>query len=143
MAICQACGRSNADDAKFCYSCGSPITVTPPVKVEIKSPIAGPPGTPASAPPPYSPRHVIRPGTCYYHPDLPSSFVCSRCGRSICSGCNKQYGVLNFCPECYWGLAPKIGYGGYPSGYGGYPNYSGYQMAPLPEEQRRSPFSFF
>ena len=127
MAICRVCGRGNADDARFCFSCGAAVSagpsLTPPVKVEVKSPLTGlPPSSPSPMVPPiYTPRNTSRPGTCYYHAELPSSFVCSRCGRSICAGCNKQYGMLNFCPECYWGLAPKIGYS---------PN--AYQQSPMP-----------
>ena len=120
MALCQVCGKVNADDARFCFSCGTALTAAPPVKVEVKSPLAGFPVTPA-VPPIYTPRQLQRPGTCYYHPELPSSFVCSRCGRSICVVCTKEYGVLTFCPECFWGLAPKIGYSPsqyqYPMGY--------------------------
>ena len=136
MTICQVCGKGNADDAKFCFSCGTPISSAPPIKVEVKSPLTGAPVAPVQpmVPPMYAPRQVFRPGSCYYHPELPSSFVCSRCGRSICAGCNKQYGLLNFCTECFWGLSSKIGYSQlqyqYPAGY-------------QPQEQGRSPYSFF
>jgi len=38
---------------------------------------------------------------CYYHPNLPASMVCLRCGRRICSSCAKPYGELSLCPTCY------------------------------------------
>ena len=38
---------------------------------------------------------------CYYHPNLPASMVCLRCGRRICSTCAKPYGELALCPTCY------------------------------------------
>lgn len=109
MLTCQVCGKMNTEDARFCFGCGSPLSRGPPVKVDIKSPLTGAPTAMPSTPSIYTPRQVPRPGTCYYHPELPSSFVCARCGRSICAGCNKPYGMLSFCPECFWGLAPKIG----------------------------------
>ena len=135
MTLCQVCGKANMDDARFCFSCGTALSQVPPVKVDVKSPLTSFPPTPV-APPLYTPRQAMRPGTCYYHPELPSTFVCSRCGRSICAGCNKQYGMLSFCPECFWGLAPKLGYS--PGQYQ-YPGYLGYQ----PQEQGRSLLSLF
>ena len=38
---------------------------------------------------------------CYYHPNLPASMVCFRCGRRICSACSKPYGEMTLCPTCY------------------------------------------
>lgn len=112
MNICRLCGKANTDDARFCFGCGTALSQAPPVKVEVKSPLTGMPTTPAApmVPPIYTPRQTVRTGMCYYHPDLPSSYICSRCGRAICAGCNKQYGVLSLCTECFWGLSPKIGY---------------------------------
>jgi len=124
MTLCQVCGKSNSDDARFCFSCGTALSQGPPVKVEVKSPLGGSPGMPASpvmptVPSTYAPRQVARQGSCYYHTELPSTYICSRCGRSICVGCTKPYGMLTFCPECFYGLASKIGYGAYqyPAGY--------------------------
>jgi len=117
MPVCQVCGKPNMDDARFCFSCGTALA-GPPVKVEVKSPLSASPAmnapmTPA-VPPTYAPKQTTRQGSCYYHADLPSSFICSRCGRSICAACARQYGVLNFCTQCFFGLASKIGYGPYP-----------------------------
>src|SRR5208282_3634348 len=39
--------------------------------------------------------------TCYYHPNLPASIVCNRCGRRICDSCRKPYNGLTLCPICY------------------------------------------
>jgi len=122
MALCQICGRPNSDEAKYCFGCGTTLTPRnlPPPKVDVKSPLTYP--TTPYSPPSFGPsRQVPRPGSCYYHPDLPASIVCSRCGRSVCVGCTRQYGVLSFCTECFWGLAPKIGYAGEQYWYG-YPD---------------------
>ena len=108
MTLCPRCGRANSDEARFCSSCGATLTQAPPVKVEVKSPITGQPTMPPQPQPIYNPRQIQTIGSCYYHHDLPAAFVCSRCGRSICAGCNRQYGVLSFCPECYWALSPKF-----------------------------------
>ena len=102
MTVCQVCGKPNSDDARFCFSCGTALSQAPPVKVEVKSPLGGSPGMTAPpmmpmVPPTYSPRQLARQGSCYYHAELPSTYICSRCGRSICTACARQYGVLNFC----------------------------------------------
>jgi len=132
MPLCQACGKSNAEDARFCFSCGAQLSRVPPVKVEVKSPITGQTVPQLPLQPIYTPRQIQGIGTCYYHHDLPSAFVCSRCGRSICAGCNRQYGMLSFCTECYYALSPKINAGqpAYP-----YPAYY-----PPPEQGGRSFF---
>ena len=140
MVLCQVCGRPNSDDARFCFSCGTTISQGPPVKVEVKSPLGSVQGvttspTMSTAPASYPPRHVPRQGSCYYHAELPATYICSRCGRSICVACNRQYGVLSFCTECFYGLVPKIGYG--PSQYTGAYQYP----AVYPQqEQARWPF---
>jgi hypothetical protein len=131
--MCQACGKANSDGARYCFSCGTSLANIPPVKVDVKSPLTpsmkAPPPTPIS-PSTYTPRQLQRQGSCYYHPELPSSYVCSRCGRPICASCNRQYGVLSLCTECYWGLSPKLG-----------TQYNQYTVASEP--QTRSPFSLF
>jgi hypothetical protein len=49
-----------------------------------------------------SPRvaRIVRQGKCYYHPAKPASYICSSCGKSICSVCSKSYGDVFFCPQC-------------------------------------------
>jgi hypothetical protein len=138
MVSCQVCGKTNQDDAIYCFSCGTRLLRAPPVKVEVKSPVTGLPVTPAApplaaVPSTYTPRQVARPGSCYYHPELPSMAICSRCGRSICAGCIKPYGVLNFCPECFHGLAGRIGYD--QSTYQ-YPYTYQYPVEQQPQERR-------
>jgi hypothetical protein len=135
MIPCQSCGRPNAEDARFCFSCGNALSRGPPVKVEVKSPLTGQilgpqmasPMPPFPGPPIQTPRQIQSPGSCYYHHDLPAAFVCARCGRSICSGCNKPYGALSFCTECYYNLSNKLGQTQYPQ----YPQYPAY---PQPEQ---------
>ncbi|HYW00118.1 MAG TPA: hypothetical protein VE862_01540 [Candidatus Acidoferrum sp.] len=43
----------------------------------------------------------MNPNTCYYHPNLPASIVCNRCGRRICDSCRTPYNGLTLCPACY------------------------------------------
>ena len=133
MPMCQVCGKANSDEARYCFSCGVSLFSLPPVKVDVRSPLTPsmkPTPTAPMSTPTYTPRQVQRQGSCYYHSELPSSFICSRCGRPICSSCNRPYGALSLCTECDWGLAPKLG--SLPGQYvmGG-------------EQQGRSPFSLF
>jgi membrane protease subunit (stomatin/prohibitin family) len=131
MTVCPNCGKTNSDEARFCSTCGATLVQAPPIKVEVKSPLAGAvpkvPGVPGPASP-ILPRQVQRMGTCYYHAELPAAFVCSRCGRAICVSCNRAYGMLSFCPECYWGIAPKLGHPTEP--------YPGMYAPPPPEAGR-------
>ena len=142
MPACQVCGKANPDNAKYCFSCGALLSAAPPVKVDVKSPLTSPATKPLptgpAAPTTYTTRQVQRQGSCYYHADLPSSFVCSRCGRSICAACNKQYGVLSLCTECYWGLAPK--FGSSPQQQQQYYQYPQYFPYPVEGQQQRSFF---
>ena len=85
----------NSDQAKFCGVCGEPLVKRPPVKVEVK-PVAD-----------ITPSQLKKKETCFYHTELPATRFCSRCGCPICTECSKPYGDLYFCPECYWGLAPR------------------------------------
>jgi len=149
MIPCQSCGRPNAEDARYCFSCGASLSrvQSPPVKVEVKSPLTGQvlgsqsPFPPIPAAPIQAPRQIQSPGSCYYHHDLPAAFVCARCGRSICAGCNKQYGALSFCTECYWNISSKFGSGQYQQQqpYGQYPQYPTYPQ-PQPEQSPWFPF---
>ena len=134
MSLCQACGKPNAEDARFCFSCGTPLSRTPPIKVEVKSPITGQTVMPQQPQPLYPPRQIQSIGSCYYHHDLPSAYVCARCGRSICAGCNRPYGALSFCTECYYALASKINYGQQYGPQYGQPQYPVYY--PPPEQGR-------
>jgi len=148
MVFCQVCGKANTEDANFCFSCGTPISHLPPVKVEVKSlpSVSTVPTAPPIAPPPpiYAARQAPRQGSCYYHPDLPSMAVCSRCGRSICAGCTKPYGILNFCTECFHGLSARIGSSTFSQSQYQYQYPYQYQYVypteMQPQDQRRSLF---
>jgi len=100
VKTCSQCGATNRDDATFCSSCGSSVT-TPTVKpvpsVEIIRP-----GTPPTA----APIRVPPPGMCYYHPTLPATYICSRCGRPVGRECANYYGDLIICPQCYPTMSP-------------------------------------
>lgn len=143
MPVCKVCGKANSDDARYCFSCGASLSQVPPVKVDVKAPLTMTKPTPSAPTGPsiYTPRQVPRQGSCYYHSELPSSYVCSRCGRPICASCNKQYGVLSLCTECYWGLAPKLGAA---AGAGQYPTgqYPVYQYPVEVQQQGKSLFGF-
>lgn len=123
MRQCSACGSKNADDAVFCSACGAtfndarpaesmPLAIgtTKPVPiVRTITPLAqwAPQfSTPTPMPTP-SPRTQMAIGSCFYHPELPASYVCVRCGRTICFSCTKPCGQLALCPQCYWTLAPR------------------------------------
>jgi hypothetical protein len=43
---------------------------------------------------------VVRQGKCYYHPAKPASYICTSCGKSVCSTCAKNLGEVFFCPQC-------------------------------------------
>jgi hypothetical protein len=129
---CPKCGAANRDDATFCSSCGSSFAgpaVKPIPSVKVVRPAV--PTTPYRVPPP---------GMCYYHPNLPAQYICSRCGRAICRDDARFYGDLVLCPQCYAGIVPvsvpqyQPAYaGGYPQAYPtGYPQYPApAQMPPM------------
>ena len=99
---CQSCGYDNRDDATFCSSCGASlageIAVLKPVpSVRVVTPVSA-----------GGPIRVPAPGQCFYHPNLPAVYVCSRCGRSICRDDSKAYVDLVLCPQCYAGVVPAV-----------------------------------
>ena len=119
MRLCPACGSRNADEAVFCSTCGA--TLTQPRPSQAMQP-AGPTAKPvpivktitplAQAPQQLGPAMVRPPvavGSCFYHPDLPASYICVRCGRALCYSCTKPYGQLAMCPQCYWVVVPRTG----------------------------------
>ncbi|MBS7622628.1 zinc ribbon domain-containing protein [Candidatus Bathyarchaeota archaeon] len=125
---CPKCGAANRDDATFCSSCGSSFAapaVKPVPSVKVVRPAV--PSIPYRVPPP---------GMCYYHPNLPAQYICSRCGRAICRDDARFYGDLVLCPQCYAGIVP-VQVPQYPPAYpGGYPAVyptAGYPpQAPMP-----------
>jgi len=128
VKTCPKCGAANRDDATFCSSCGGSFmapAVKPIPSVKIVRPAV--PSVPYRVPPP---------GMCYYHPNLPAQYICSRCGRAICRDDARFYGDIVLCPQCYAGIVPvqvpqyQPAYaGGYPTAYptAGYP-----PQAPMP-----------
>ncbi|MGC8961989.1 MAG: hypothetical protein ACP5K1_06075 [Candidatus Bathyarchaeia archaeon] len=78
---CPICGNLVSGQASFCNYCGSSLH---PFYMQVQL-----------SPPP---------SVCFYHPYLAASYVCSRCGRSICAFCLRPYGGLNLCPICFTSL---------------------------------------
>jgi hypothetical protein len=132
MPTCPKCGKANPKRAKFCYDCGSPMYLPrgshmqppgkPTVSVQqipkqppnvrvITSPTAG--QVPTTAPTNQTRTVSMRippMGTCSYHRELPAMYICSRCSRSICKSCARQYLDLTFCPECHGFGSPQPRY---------------------------------
>lgn len=119
MRQCSACGSGNADDAVFCSTCGTafaesrsqrptqpmggaakPVPVVRTITPLAQTPLQYPAATT---------RTQMTVGSCFYHPELPASYLCIRCGRSICVSCTKPYGQLAICSQCHWALAPRAG----------------------------------
>ncbi|MBS7625831.1 zinc ribbon domain-containing protein [Candidatus Bathyarchaeota archaeon] len=122
---CSSCGAANRDDATFCSSCGASFAapaVKPVPSVKVVRPAV--PSVPYRVPPP---------GMCYYHPNLPAQYICSRCGRAICRDDARFYGDLVLCPQCYAGIVP-VTVPTYPTAYPtGYPTaYPAQYPAPPP-----------
>jgi len=46
------------------------------------------------------PTRLAAPGMCFYHQQIPATYICNKCGRAICSNCAQGYGSLTFCPQC-------------------------------------------
>jgi len=119
MRQCSSCGSSNADEAAFCSTCGATFPETQPSRpseigggttkpvpiVKTITPLAR---APAQFPAPMAvPGSQAAVGFCFYHPELPATYICVRCGRTICFSCTKPYGQLAMCPQCYWVLARR------------------------------------
>ena len=115
MIDCPNCGAKNPDDADFCKKCRTPlsesVTLRPapasvatkavPPGVRIVKPIM--PGATGAMP---GPTRIPSMGSCYYHQGLLATYMCGRCGRSICRDCAKPHGDMVFCPECYTKAVP-------------------------------------
>lgn len=46
------------------------------------------------------PTRLPTPGMCFYHQQIPATYVCNKCGRAICHTCGQRFGPLVFCPQC-------------------------------------------
>ncbi|MCW4033713.1 MAG: hypothetical protein NWF08_10050 [Candidatus Bathyarchaeota archaeon] len=44
------------------------------------------------------------PRMCSYHHNLPATYICSQCSRSICRSDVRFYGDISLCPQCYAGM---------------------------------------
>jgi hypothetical protein len=131
MKKCSVCGSSNTDGALFCSNCGTSLAAsqssqlaqpvggaTKPVPVvKTITPLAqkAPPEeraqfvqTTPQFPMPAA-RTQVTAGSCFYHPELPSTYICARCGRPICLSCTRTYGQLAICTECHWALGQRAG----------------------------------
>jgi hypothetical protein len=102
LIICQVCKSANEDFANFCFNCGSELfsSLTPMSLSSSQSSLI----LPAQAlikPVLYTPLRVTPLGMCFYHPNLPAAYICSRCGRPICRDCAKPYFGLVFCAPCF------------------------------------------
>ena len=97
---CNKCGQDNSDEAAFCNKCGEKLGE---ISVKIQRGVKATQGTRQAVAPRATAqvrRNVSTPGMCFYHQQLPASYVCSRCGRSICKSCASFVGALAFCPHC-------------------------------------------
>jgi len=115
MIKCPKCGAENLDVHTYCKDCGcslreavKPISVSAPIPSPKPIPtfkVATPLGTQTGAL--QTSIRVPSPGMCFYHKNLPATYVCGRCGRPMCRDCAKGYHQLTFCPECFADVVPR------------------------------------
>jgi hypothetical protein len=43
---------------------------------------------------------IVRQGKCFYHSAKPASYICSSCGKSVCSACTINFGGVFYCTQC-------------------------------------------
>jgi hypothetical protein len=85
---CWQCGTENPVGSVYCCKCGVELS-----KVAVKPQVKTKPQTSHM-------RTIPPPGMCFYHRDIPSQFICAKCGRSICKNCVERVGGLIFCVMC-------------------------------------------
>jgi hypothetical protein len=95
---CSACGRENPEGSQYCSGCGSKLGVR--VKGMEASGMGVKPKVTSTVGMGQIRHTVPPPGMCFYHPSIPSQFVCTRCGRPICGSCVKKMGGMIFCVNC-------------------------------------------
>ncbi len=84
-----------------CHTCGSLITPNEIFCNLCKSPVQYP-----IIPIPIAQTSSV----CFYHPFFRATFICNRCGRSICVYCHHRYSGLNLCPMCFVSIKPPTPY---------------------------------
>ncbi|MEM2882123.1 MAG: zinc ribbon domain-containing protein [Candidatus Bathyarchaeia archaeon] len=102
MPNCPNCGAENPPGAKYCDRCGKPMIIT-----RIITPLQAGPGQQLQAQP-WAGIAVPPVGSCSYHPSMPASAICGRCGRSICAYCSIQFSTMRLCPDCYEVFAKRV-----------------------------------
>ena len=94
---CTVCGNENPPEATFCAKCGEKVKAAIQIKAQ-RAPVM------AQQQPMMRQQRTIRtvatPGMCFYHQQLPATYICGRCGRAICRTCGKNISGLIFCPHC-------------------------------------------
>jgi hypothetical protein len=86
---CPICGTENLESALFCSKCG--VSLTQEKRTEKHQ---------ASQTVSVLSERIPSPGMCHYHQSIKASYICSRCGRSICGNCARKIGGIIFCLNC-------------------------------------------
>ncbi|HJQ69046.1 MAG TPA: hypothetical protein VKA70_08740 [Blastocatellia bacterium] len=141
--ICNDCGTTLVNTARFCASCGSP-TYRDQAETQLqqsKTTPLNPDSTDnqgfASIPP--APAYTtaaaagLAPYTaCIYHTNVAAAGACVGCGHPFCRACMYNYAGRNYCVNCWARLNPatqRPQYFQQPYGYGYAPNQYYYQPA--------------
>jgi hypothetical protein len=97
---CVSCSTNNVDESNYCYNCGTSFQIKVK-KPQSKSILTTIPTLPLSYPVVHPiVTRTINPGMCYYHNVLPARYICTRCGKQVCSNCALNYFGLVLCPPC-------------------------------------------
>lgn len=117
--ICNDCGASLINTAKFCASCGSPTyldqadtQMLPQDTSPINPETTNPPG-PASQPP--APAYTPGPAVglapypaCVFHTGVIAAGACVGCGYFFCRACIYNYAGRNYCANCWARFNPAM-----------------------------------
>jgi len=102
MPNCPNCGAENPPGVRYCDRCGKPMIIT-----RIITPLQAVPGQQPQAQP-WTGAAIPPVGSCSYHPSMPASAICGRCGRPICAYCTIPFSTMRLCPDCYGVLAGRL-----------------------------------